>query len=152
MVELLTTIAILGILSSIAISGVSGIFGKSQDTIAANMVAGLNKATREFSHSQWDIVLTAVADDTTDEFSVLRTLQWKDPDTSELNPKGPFMRPNWNPTASSDSDVHRIQWSGSAWRLLKPGTAGTGLKVMFDASDVTSSYTHPDDFTPVGAN
>ncbi|NNE94200.1 MAG: type II secretion system protein [Verrucomicrobiales bacterium] len=149
--ELMITISILGILAAVAVNAYGDIFGKSKDTISQNVVATLNKATREFSYSQWDLEYTATPTSAKDEMYVLRTLQWKDPDNSELNPKGPFMRQDWNPTTSSDTKDHRIEWTGSAWKLTKPGTAGTGLKVAFDGTDLGTPHVHATGFTPAGA-
>jgi len=153
LVEMIITVAVIGILSAIAVPTVGNIFGKSKEVVADNVVQGLNKATREFGHSQWDLKLTPVPNTGNDELALLRTLQWKEPTTaaSELNPKGPFMRIDWNPSVSTDTEEFRIEWTGSAWRLLKPGTAGGGLKIDFEGTDLGTGYVHPDDFTPIGS-
>jgi len=153
LVEMMITIAVIGIISAIAIPTVGDVLGKSKDVVADNVVQALNKATREFSHSQWDLKLTAIPDNGADELALLRTLQWREPTHagSELNPKGPFMRIDWNPSLSTTASDYRIEWTGSAWKLLPPGTAGGGLKVDFEGTDLGSPYIHDDDFTPIGS-
>lgn len=153
LVEMIITIAVIGVISAIAIPSVGDVFGKSKDVVASNVNQGLNKATRKFSHSQWDLKLTAIPNNAADELALLRTLQWREPTHagSELNPKGPFMRIDWNPSLSSDPKEHRIEWTGSAWKVLSPGTAGAGLKVDFEGTDLGSPYIHDDDFTPIGS-
>ena len=150
LVEMTVTIAVLGILSAVAISSVGDIVGKSRDTVAANVLESLNKATREYSHSHGDLIYEAFSVSQADELIVLRSLQYKAPSDSvgqyELNPKGPFMRPDWQPTTSSDSKDYRITWTGSAWKLLKPGDTGGGLKLVFDGSDLGNPVVFPPGF------
>ncbi|MDF1659273.1 MAG: prepilin-type N-terminal cleavage/methylation domain-containing protein [Verrucomicrobiales bacterium] len=152
LVELITTIAIIGILSAIAIPSIGNVVEGSRRGVAENVVQTLNKSTRKFSHSQYDLRTTPVAASGGDEMLILRTLQWKDPDLSgELNPKGPFMKIDWNPTTSSDEKHYRAEWTGSTWRLLEPETAGAGLRIVFDGSDLGTPYVHDAAFTPIGS-
>ncbi len=153
LVEVITTVAVLGILSSLAVPAYHRVVSGSSQTIASNLVETLNGATKKFSHSQWDLIYTAKPTQASDELYILRTLQWRDPDTTgELNPGGPFMTPNWSPATSSSDEDYRAEWTGSSWRLLEPGEAGTGLKLALDASDVGTGYAFPADFKPAGAN
>ncbi len=153
LVEIVITIAVLGILSSMAVPAYHRVISGSSATVASNLVETLNGATKKFSHSQWDLIYTAKPTQASDELYVLRTLQWKDPDaTGELNPHGPFMTPNWSPATSSSDEDYRAEWTGSMWRLLEPGESGTGLKLALDANDVGTGYTFPKDFKPAGAN
>ena len=152
LVEVLTTVAVIGIIAAIAVPTIGNVVEGSRKGVAENVVATLNKATKEFGYSQWDIVTVAAPATPDDEILILRSLQWRDPDTSgELNPKGPFMRPDWNPSTSNDTEDYRITWNGSAWRLLEPGSAGSGLRLLFDGSDLGTSVVHGADFSPVGA-
>ncbi len=152
LVELITTIAIIGILSAIAIPSIGNVVEGSRRGVAENVVQTLNKSTRQFSHSQYDLRTTPVAASGGDEMLILRTLQWRDPDLSgELNPKGPFRKIDWNPTTSSNDQHYRAEWTGSTWRLLKPDTAGSGLRIIFDGSDLGTVYVHDPAFTPIGS-
>lgn len=153
LVEVMTTVAVLGILSALAVPAYQNILGSAGSTVASNLVETLNGATKKFSHSQWDLAYTPKPTQATDELYVLRTLQWKDPETSgELNPKGPFMTPNWSPATSSSDKDFRAEWTGTSWHLLEPGESGTGLKLALDASDVGTGYSFPANFKPAGAN
>src|SRR6056297_2929136 len=152
LVELVVTIAVIGILSAIAIPSIGNVVEGSRRGVAENVVQTLNKATREFSHSQYDLRTVPMASTAGDEMLILRTLQWRDPDLSgELNPKGPFMKNDWNPTTSSDEDHYRAEWTGSSWRLLEPDTTGAGLRIVFDGSDLGTPYVHDASFEPIGS-
>lgn len=150
LVEMIVVIAVLGIIAGIAVSSFGGLLEKSSDGVAGNVVSTLNKATREYSHSNADLIYEAFAASAADELIVLRALQYKSPSDSiglnELNPKGPFMRPDWQPTTSNLNSDYRITWTGSAWKLLKPGVTGTGLKLVFDGSDLGVYVIFPPNF------
>lgn len=152
LVEVVITIAVIGILASIAIPAIGNVVEGSRRGVAENVVQTLNKATREFSHSQYDLRTTPVTTSGGDEVLILRTLQWRDPDLSgELNPKGPFMKNDWNPSRSRNDDHYRAEWTGSTWRLLEPGEAGAGIRIVFDGSDLGTPYVHDSAFTPIGS-
>ena len=152
LVEMLVVIAIIGILSAIAVPNVGKVLEGSRRGVAENVVQTLNKATREFGHSQWDLRANAVPASGVDELLLLRTLQWRDPSsTSELNPPGPFMRTDWNPTTSTSDQDYRVEWTGSSWALREPGESGAGLKIAFDGKDLGTPYVHAAGFTPVGS-
>ena len=155
LVEITITVAVVGIMASIGLTTYGNITERSKDTVARNLVDTLNKATRNFSHANWDLRFNAVAASAGDEMLVLRSLQWREPDGAanqkEIYYKGPYMRNDWNPATSSDTKDWRIQWTGSAWKLLLPETAGAGIKVNFEATDLGAPYVFPDNFTPVGS-
>lgn len=152
LVEVLTTIAAIGIVAAIAIPGLGRILEGSRRGVSKNIIETLNKATRSFSHSQWDLRSAPVPASGGDELLILRTLQWRDPNpTGELNASGPFMKIDWNPALSTSSEDYRAEWTGSSWRLLEPGTAGAGLKIVFDGSDLGTPYVHDGGFKPVGS-
>lgn len=152
LVEVVVTVAVLGILSSLAIPTYHRVVSGSSSTIASNLVETLNGATKMFSHSQWDLVYPAKPSQASDELYLLRTLQWKDPDTTgELNPGGPFMTPNWSPATSSSVEDYRAEWTGTSWRLLEPDESGTGLKLDLNGGDIGTGYSFPSDFKPAGA-
>lgn len=150
--EMLATVAVIGVLSAIAIPTVGTVVEGSRRGVAGNIIETLNKATKNFGHSQWDLRTAPNAATGADEMLILRTLQWRDPNPSgELNAAGPFMKPDWNPAMSSSSSDYRAEWTGSSWRLLQPGTAGSGLKIVFDGSDLGTPYVHAAGFEPVGS-
>ncbi|MDF1825646.1 MAG: type II secretion system protein [Verrucomicrobiales bacterium] len=152
LLEAIITIAVIGILASIGVPAIGNVVEGSRRGVSENVVQTLNKATREFSHSQYDLRTTPVPSSSGDEMLMLRTLQWRDPDLSgELNPKGPFMRSDWNPTGSTSDEHYRAEWTGSTWRLLEPGDEGAGIRIIFDGSDLGTPYVHSEGFTPIGS-
>lgn len=152
LVEMLVVIAIVGILAAIAVPSVSTVNEGSRRGVAQNVVETLNKATREYSHSHYDLRSAHLPASADDEMQLLRTLQWRDPNPSgELNVSGPFMRIDWNPSPSNDAKDYRAEWLGSSWRLLEPGMSGAGLKIVFDGSDLGNPYHHDAGFVPFGS-
>ncbi len=152
LVEVLIVVAIVGILAAVAVPSVGTVTEGSRRGIAQNVVETLNKATREFGHSQYDLRTAPNAATGADEILILRTLQWRDPNPSgELNVPGPFMKTDWNPATSTSDQDYRAEWTGSSWRLLQPGTPGAGLKIVFDGSDLGTPYVHAEGFAPVGS-
>ncbi|MEX2578577.1 MAG: type II secretion system protein [Verrucomicrobiales bacterium] len=154
LVELLIVIAVIGILAAIAVPNIGNVVLGSKRGVAENVVETLNKATRQFGHSQWDLRTDPVAGSGEDEMHLLRTLQWREPDASsggELNPKGPFMRPDWSPSTSTSDEDFRAEWTGSSWKLVEPDETGVGLKLVFDGSDLGKPFVHPADFVPAGS-
>jgi len=155
MVEALIVIAIIGILSALAVPQMGGILNGSKRSVSQNLLDSLNKATREFSHAYWSLRTTPDPATGSDELAILRTLQWRESDTAaggELHAKGPFMRPDWSPLTSASTTDYRLVWSGSSWRLVEPNQTGAGLKIDFNASDVGTTYTYPANYKPVGQN
>jgi len=147
MVEILVVVAIIGILSSLSVMTVKNVTEASKDTIAQNLVETLNNAVKEFGHAQYELVNLGENTDSNDEKLILETLQWKDPGI-ELGVAGPFMRPDWKPTASNDTDDYRLVWSGSYWKMVKPGIAGAGLRVDFQTSDIGAEFSPEAGWTP----
>lgn len=153
LVEIVVTVAVLGIIASIGIVAVGNVNERSRDTMAKNLAETLNGATRAFSHANWDLRFTASAASAGDEMMVLRSLQYREPDGAgkEVIYKGPYMRDDWNPSTSSDPNDWRIQWTGSSWKWLGKGEAGAGLKVSMDGTDLGTPYVFPPNFKPVGS-
>ena len=152
LVEVIVVIAIIGILSAIAVPNVGKVVEGSRRGVAENVVQTLNKATREFGHSQWDLRANPVPASGADELLLLRTLQWRDTRTTvELNAPGPFMRTDWNPGTSTSNQDYRAEWTGSAWALREPGESGAGLNITFGGTDLGTPYVHAAGFTPVGS-
>ena len=148
----LSTVAVIGILAALAIAGLGRILEGSRLGVAQNVIETLNQAAKKFGHSQWDLRSSPVPSSAGDELLILRTLQWRDPNPSgELNAPGPFMKTDWNPSLSTSDEDYRAEWTGSSWRLLEPKTAGAGLKIVFDGSDLGTPYVHDGSFKPVGS-
>jgi len=150
LVEILVSISIIAILSMIAIPTYMSYFTSSKDTLASSLLETLNTAVHRFNEGNYELNVAAGTDSSASvELSIVRTLQYRNP----LNPKvgSPYVHPRWNPVASSNSSDHRIKWKGTLFVLLTPGTAGSGLKVDFNAGDMGTPYTFPADFTMAGS-
>ena len=148
LVELIVIVAIVGVLSSLAIPMIGKVTDASKESIAQNLVETLNNATKEFGHAQYPILTNGENNDSDDEELILHTLQWKDPGIP-FGIAGPFMKLDWIPATSNVTSDYRIVWSGSYWKLVKPGEAGAGLKVNFDAGDTGVNFSHEADFLPI---
>jgi hypothetical protein len=60
------------------------------------------------------------------------------------------MRHDWNPAISSSTGDYRVMWMGNLYKLLPPGTTGTGLKVNFEGTDLGTPFQFPPNFTMAG--
>jgi prepilin-type N-terminal cleavage/methylation domain-containing protein len=148
LVEMLIVVAILGIISAVTIPGFQSSYKASQAAMARNLVETLNTAVYKFNEGNYELILTADPTTANDEMAILRTLQYRSP----VNPVvgTPYLPPRWNPVTSSSTSDYRAQWTGTLFKLLLPGTTGFGLKLVFDASDLTTPYVFPTGYTIVG--
>jgi prepilin-type N-terminal cleavage/methylation domain-containing protein len=148
--EILTVVAVIGVLSAIAIPAYTGVLNTAKDSEAKDFAAILNRGVTNFGQANWDMPTPADNGATTDEFTVLRSLQYTWP-ASALKPGSPYFSPNYNPAASSDSTKHRLRWNGRTFEVLTPGTAGSGLLKKFDGTDHTAApYAFPGGYKPAG--
>jgi prepilin-type N-terminal cleavage/methylation domain-containing protein len=122
--ELLTTIAIIGILAAICMESYSNINSSARANVAADTSALVNRAVLHYSQANTEILDSAAAG-TTDELAVLQKLQTRDSDI----PGSPYIPSNFSGTTSSSNIDYRLQWNGHAFQVLAPGTAGAGIKV-----------------------
>jgi type II secretory pathway pseudopilin PulG len=144
----IVVIAVIGIGVMIAIPMYSNSMGGSREAIARNTLETLNTAVHKFNMSNYELLFTGVAPSGQDEMLILRTMQYRDP--VRPKPGAPYMRNDWNPDISTSSDDYRLMWSGTIYKLLKPGEPGAGLKVVFDASDLGTPFEFPPNFTMAG--
>lgn len=149
--EILVVVAVIGVLTAIAIPVYSNVTESAKNVQADDFAETLNKSVRNYAQAAWEIPTAGDNSATTDEFIVIRSLQYKWPATS-MKPGSPFFSQLYNPTASSSSTQYRIRWNGKIFESLRPGTSGTGLLVPFDRSDyATTPYSFPDGYQPAGA-
>lgn len=146
--ELVITIAILGVLAGVVIFGLNGAFGASQDTLAKARVEMLNSALHRWAMAYPEMYFAPDAGSTNDELYVLRALQYRDPNEQKAAIGSPFVQPEYNPGNSSSTENFRIRWNGRRYELLRPGQQGTGLLMVFDASDITDPVTFDEDYKP----
>lgn len=145
--EIVVTIAIIGILSAVALPALNRARLGSQRGVAENLTQELNNASKKYGYAVSELRLTPVNGSAADELAILRTLQFRDPVTPSVG--APYMRNDWNPVPSSNHEDFRLVWQGTTWTLLEPGTAGTGLRVDFTASDVGTPFVFPPGFLPL---
>ena len=148
MAEVLTVVAIIGVLVAIAIPNVGGLLGSSKATVARNLVETLNQAVHRFNQTNYEMLIPAVSSSSEEELLVLRTLQYRNP--ANPKPGSPYMRRDWNPATSSNTSDYRVAWSGSLYKLLAPGQSGTGLKVDFGGGDLGEPFVFPSGYTMAG--
>lgn len=146
--EVLTVIAVIGILAALAIPHVGGVLTPSRVAVARNLVETLNGAVHRFNQTNYELLFTGVSVSGQDEMLILRTMQYRDPDNPA--PGSPYMRNDWNPAISSNTADYRLMWSGTLYRLLEPGQPGAGLKVDFEAGDLGTPFIFPPGFTMAG--
>ncbi len=142
-------VAVLVIITSIAIKYLGGTLDASRSVVAKDVMTVINNGLKKHSQVNYEFNLSADHGGTDDEIAILRSLQWRDP--ANPVPGAPFIPENWQPVESSDNKEYRLRWNGKMFNVLEPGISGSGIKVQFDASDYSLNYTFPDDFVPVGA-
>lgn len=151
--EMIVTIAVIGIMAAIAMVAYSNVVESAEKVRAEKVSAELNAAVKGFSQNNWDIPTAKDDSATTDEFKVLRTLQYKPAAAlGRFDTSAPYYPPAWNPPASNNTADFRLRWTGVSFQLLEPGVSGLGLKLAFDASGQSATvYTFPSNFKPEGA-
>lgn len=144
-VEVLVTLAIIGIVSGLALTQFGGISDSAQESVSSSRIEGLNRALFEFEQINWELDVTPTGT-AAEEEAILMTLQWDD----GVMMGAPYYRPDWVPIKDNDSDTHRIQWNGSVFVPLVPGEQGYGLVVDFESEDTGTARNFPADYEPLG--
>jgi prepilin-type N-terminal cleavage/methylation domain-containing protein len=150
MTELTIVISILGVLATITITSFNHLLSGSKDAVASERLEMLNRALHTFCQQNKEIVYTRNDSAGNDETYILRTLQFRNPDPDRAQTGSPFFDPRYNPIVSSATSDHRIRWTGRCYELLKPGTAGSGIKMNFDGTDFTTPFVFPPNFQMAG--
>ncbi len=141
---MITVLAAVGLLASVAINQLPNLLAGSKDALARDKLEMLNRgvhAHQEANYKDNLSNLSAVPGDFWDEIKVLQQLQYRHP----TNPAAgsPYVPGIYRPDTSSSSADYRIYWTGSLFTLIPPGTAGVGIKVVFDGSDIGEPYNYP---------
>lgn len=149
--EMVTTISIIGVLATIVVAGMTGVLDGTKQGMAERKVEELNQAISAYNQASAQAAFhTVLAGSTDDENRVLLALRSRSSDPLKARPGSPYVSPAYNPRASSDPDDYRITWAGTQYKLLRRGVTGTGLKVVFDNSDMDGDSNPPDDTNPLG--
>ena len=150
--ELLVTVGVIAVLAGIAIPAYSGITGTAKNVETDDFAESLNRAVGNFNQANWEIPTPADPDATTDEFLVLRSLQFKNWPAGSFKPGAPYFSAKYDPGISSDSDSHRLRWNGRSFEVLRPGTAGKGFLKTFEGKDYKAAdYVFPSGYSPAGS-
>ncbi len=148
LVEMIVTIAVLGVLASVGVMSLTSVSASSKAVVARNLVETLNTGIHRFNESNYELYYNPLSFSAQDEMVVLRTMQYRDPNHPAIG--SPYVRPDFNPTTTNSTTEYRVMWTGTLYKLLPPGTAGYGLKVVYDASDITTPYAFPAGFSLAG--
>lgn len=151
LVELVVTIAILGVLAAVALPIYSNVRRASESAIARDHVEALNRALTTFSQNCWKIPTVPDNGSTTDEFLVLRSLQYRFP-SNDLKPGSPFFDPTYDPPPTSNSAFLRIRWNGKSFELIELDVSGTGMRFNSGADYKKTPYSFPFGYKPEGAS
>jgi hypothetical protein len=147
---MVTTISILGILASIVVLQMSDNYSTARGILAEDRLEMLNPSMSERAASVKEYVFTRVDANTTDEQLVLMDMQYRNPDPDKADINSPFIEPRYRPTTSSSVNDFRLRWTGRRFELLRPGTTGSGLKVVFDGSDIGAPRVYPPNYNSNG--
>ncbi len=150
MSEIVVTISVLGILATIVVVELSGNYEIARATLARERVEQLNNALNSWAMANNELVFNRMDGSAADELKVLRDLQYRHPDDNKAALNSPYMPPEYNPKTSSNESDYRIRWNGRRYELLVPGSVGTGLKMVFDASDITAPFIFPPNYSSGG--
>jgi len=151
LVELVVTVAILGVLAAVAIPVYSNLHTASESAMARDHVEALNRAATTFSQNCWKLPTASDNSSTADEFAVLRSLQYQFP-AGNLKPGSPFFDPSYDPPSASNSAFLRIRWNGKSFELIEAGAAGTGMRFNSGADHKKTPYSFPSGYKPEGAS
>jgi len=124
--EVLVTIAIIGIMTAIAIPSITRTDQAAKAEVANQIVTSINRAISAYRQCASEITLNANSDTGEDEASIMALLTVADSGVVG----SPFLHgPKWPHAESADDATYRVRWNGRFFEVLPPGTAGTGLKV-----------------------
>ena len=148
LIEMVVTVTVIGILAASALGVYERIVETSKRTVAENHVETLNQAVKKYVQLRSTDILSVPANSSSsfEEYDILRAMQWNHPDAAQADPGAPYMRPDYDPPLSGDTNDYRALWNGTFFELRQPGETGAGLKIVFDASDMGQSVVFPGQF------
>lgn len=146
MVEMVTIVSIIGIITAIIIPSMSGLSSNSKTVLAQNRQELLNTALNQMAMSGRQVPNSPQLTSSRDEELVVMTLQIR----NENLVGSPFLTPSYAPKGSSDPTTYRLRFTGLRFELLVPPLVGTGIKIEFDGSDMGPPRNFPPNFRPFG--
>jgi prepilin-type N-terminal cleavage/methylation domain-containing protein len=126
--EIMVTIAIVGIMASIAISQVVRTDTAARSGVANTIVTTMNRAVTAYRQCGSEVTISANADASADEASVMSLLTSYDPGVVGT----PFLKAgmgDWPSVGTTTTTTYRARWNGRFFEVIPAGTAGTGLKI-----------------------
>jgi prepilin-type N-terminal cleavage/methylation domain-containing protein len=124
--ELLVTIAIIGIMTAIAVPMISGTDKAGRDEVANQLVTSINRAIASYRQCGSEITTTANGSTGADESTIMLLLTTRDDGVVG----SPFLQgARWPSVESDDTQKYRVRWDGRFFGVLPPGTTGTGLLI-----------------------
>jgi len=147
-VELLVVLAMIGIITSIAIPQLGGILPNSKDILASEFVENINRSLKKHNQSNYKIRYPKDDFIAGDEILIVRTLQWRNQNSPA--PGSPYLRQDWHPVVSSNDSDYRLKWNGSEFVLISPPLKGIGIRLSFDGSDYGRNYQFHEGYEPIG--
>lgn len=149
--EMVTTVSVLGILAGVVVLSMSSNYEVAREILAKQRVEMLNEGLSKFATAQREITTLALNSVTSDERLVLLYLQYRNPDPGKAALNSPYVVPEYRPAYSTSNRDYRIRWNGKRFELLKPGESGSGIKMVFDGSDMGTPFEYPPDFNTSGS-
>jgi type II secretory pathway pseudopilin PulG len=128
MVEITISVAVIGILSAIAVQSFGHIHTSSSTIAADRTISMLNAAVAKYQTAVQEINRPAVVAEASDELAVLGLLTA----TDATIPGTPFLKQTHKFIASDALSEHRASWNGRWFILVPRNTAGTGLALGQD--------------------
>lgn len=126
LVEILVTIAIIGILASVSISTISRTDGTARAEVANSIVTTINRAVSGYRQCGSEVTISANADASADEASVMSLLTVYDAGVVGT----PFLKgAYWPSVGTTLTTTYRARWNGRFFEVVPAGTTGTGLKI-----------------------
>ena len=150
MSEMVTTIAIIGVLASIVVVSMTGAVTGAKESVALDRLEMLNQGLNSYAQSYKEYLYTPNDSSFTDENTVINDLEYRNPDNNKALTGSPFIRQDYRPKYSGSNQDYRLMWAGSRFKLLRPGTDGYGAKVAFDGSDLGAPFAYPPNYNSSG--
>lgn len=121
LVELIVTIAVLGVLSVIAIPIMSGVLETSQTEVAQRNLNLLNGAVINYNQSVNQLTNSSGSDS-----AVVELLKTRDASV----PGTPFLPDHFANVTTSDTNAYRAVWNTRVFEMVSKGESGSGIDLL----------------------